>query len=54
MQRVGRGGEGQQGSGTGRSRRRLGDLVDVGVLEELERGDDAQELGEAGGDSEAL
>ena len=33
-----------------RSRRRLEDLVDVGVLEELEKADNAQVQEEAGGD----
>ena len=41
-------------SGTGRSRRQLGGLVDVEVLEGLERGDNAQELEETGGDLETL
>ena len=54
MQRVVGAGEGRLGSGTGRSRRGLGDLVDAGVLEELERGDDAKGLEGAGGDLETL
>ena len=41
-------------SGTERSRWRLEDLVDVRLLEELERGDNAQGLEEASGDLETL
>ena len=40
--------------GGGRSRRRLEDLVDVGVLEELKKADDAQVQEEAGGDWKTL
>ena len=49
-----RAGERQRCSEIGRSRRRLGDLEDAGVLGELRRGNDAQGLEEAGGDLETL
>ena len=54
MQRVNEAGERQRCSGTGKSRRRLGDLADGGVLGELERSDDAQGLEEAGADLDTL
>ena len=41
-------------TGAGRSRRQLEDLVDVGVLEELEKTDDAQVQEEAGSDWKTL
>ena len=44
----------QQCLGTGRSRRRLEDLVDVGVLEELKKADDAQVQEKSSGDWKTL